>query len=114
MTTITTGIFFVGKDRPNRPAASEHLNDAGEYVLKVRVIDNQGKGRVEGYIVRWVGPQAKAWRQAHADLKAGDILRLELENPRSMPGSTGMPETHATVRMCELLSARSPSDAQAA
>lgn len=114
MTTITTGIFFVGKDHPSRPAVTEHRNDAGEYVLKMRLIDNQGRGRVEGYLVRWVGSQAQAWRNAHPALKAGDILRLELENPRSLLGSTGMPETQATVRTCELLAARSPSDAQAA
>lgn len=114
MTTITTGIFFVGKDHPGRPAASEHRDDAGTYVLKLRVIDNQGARRVEGYTVRWLGPQAQAWRNAHPTLKAGDILRLELENPRSLLGSTGMPETQATVRTCELLAARNPSDAQAA
>ena len=34
MTTTTTGVFFVSKDRPGRPAISEHKSDAGEFILK--------------------------------------------------------------------------------
>ena len=42
MTTTTTGTFYVNKDRPGRPAISEHTSDAGEFVLKMRLVDNQG------------------------------------------------------------------------
>lgn len=113
MTTTTTGIFFVGKDHPSRPAVSEHKNDAGAFVLKMRLIDNQGPRAVEVYVVRWVGPDAAAWRAQHASLKAGDALRLELINPRSMPGAHA-PEIHAAISSCELLPARAPATAQAA
>lgn len=113
MTTTTTGIFFVGKDRPGRPAVSEHTSDAGEFVLKMRLIDNQGPRAVEVYVTRWVGPTAAAWRAAHRNLKAGDALRLVLSNPRAMPGAMS-PETHAAISSCELLPARAPAAAQTA
>jgi hypothetical protein len=113
MTTTTTGVFFVGKDHPSRPAVSEHKNDAGAFVLKMRLIDNQGPRAVEVYVVRWVGSEAAAWRARHASLKAGDALRLELINPRSMPGAHA-PEIHAAITSCELLPARTPVTAQVA
>ena len=113
MTTTTTGVFFVGKDRPGRPAVSEHKSDAGEFVLKMRLIDNQGPRAVEVYVARWVGPVAAAWRAQHRDLRAGDALRLVLTNPRAMPGAMS-PETHAAISSCELLPARAPAVAQAA
>ncbi|AGU51556.1 hypothetical protein VAPA_1c44830 [Variovorax paradoxus B4] len=113
MTTTTTGVFFVGKDRPGRPAVSEHTSNAGEFVLKMRVVDNQGPRAVEVYVVRWIGPSAAAWRAQHRNLKAGDALRLELTNPRSMPGAQA-PEIHAAIKTCEPLPARAPAIAQAA
>ena len=112
MTTTTTGVFFVGKDRPGRPAVSEHKSDAGEFVLKMRVVDNQGPRAVEVYVTRWVGQAAAAWRAQHRHLKAGDALRLVLTNPRAMPGAMS-PETHAAISSCELLPARTPAAAQA-
>ena len=113
MTTTTTGVFFVGKDRPGRPAVSDYKTDAGEFVLKMRLIDNQGPRAVEVYVVRWIGPAAAAWRSHHRNLKAGDALHLELMNPRSMPGAQA-PEIHAAIKTCELLPARAPAIAQAA
>lgn len=113
MTTTTTGLFFVGKDHPMRPAVSEHKNDAGAFVLKMRVVDNQGPRAVEVYVVRWVGPEAAAWREKHRSLKAGDALRLVLANPRSMPG-VHAPEIHAAISSCELLPARSHATASVA
>lgn len=114
MTTTTTGVFFVGKDYPSRPAVSEHHDDSKTFVLRMRLIDNQGPGRIEGYVVRWSGAAAQAWRQAHPALKAGDALRLVLINPRSLLGPRGTPETSAQVSACELLPARAPAVAQAA
>lgn len=108
MTTTTTGVFFVCKDRPGRPAVSEHTSDHGEFVLKMRLIDNQGPRAVEVYVTRWAGPTAAAWRAAHRNLKAGDALHLVLSNPRAMPGPMS-PETHAVISSCELLPARAPA-----
>ena len=113
MTTTTTGVFFVGKDYPSRPAVSEHKKDAGVFVLKVRVVDNQGPRAVESYVVRWVGPDASAWRVKHSSLKPGDALRLVLINPRSMPGAVA-PEIHAAISSCELMPARVLATARAA
>jgi hypothetical protein len=114
MTTTTTGVFYVGKDYPGRPAVSEHQDDSKTFVLRMRLIDNQGPGRIEGYVVRWSGDAAWAWRLAHPALKAGDALRLVLINPRSLLGPRGTPETSAQVSACELLPARAPAVAQAA
>lgn len=113
MTTTTTGVFFISKDRPGRAAVSEHKSDAGEFVLKMRLIDNQGPRTVEVYVTRWVGQAAADWRTQHPDLKAGDALRLVLTNPRAMPGAMS-PETHAAITSCELLPARAPATAHAA
>ena len=113
MTTTTTGVFFISKDRPGRPAVSEHKSDAGEFVLKMRLIDNQGPRTVEVYVTRWAGQAAADWRARHPDLKAGDALRLVLTNPRAMPGAMS-PETHAAITSCELLPARTPAPAHAA
>jgi hypothetical protein len=114
MTTTTTGVFFVGKDYPGRPAVSEHHDDSKTFVLKMRVIDNQGPGRVEGYVVRWPGAAAEAWRKANPAIKAGDALRLVLINPRSLLGPRGTPETSAQVSTCELLPARAAATPQPA
>ncbi|MGO4609419.1 hypothetical protein AB4142_24050 [Variovorax sp. 2RAF20] len=113
MTTVTTGVFFVSKDRPGRPAVSDHRSDTGEFILKMRLIDNQGPRAVEVYVTRWVGQTAAAWRAQHPELKAGDALRLVLSNPRAMPGAMS-PETHAAISSCELLPARAPAAAQTA
>jgi len=113
VTTTTTGLFFIGKDRPGRAAVSATRNDADAFVLTMRVVDNQGPRAVEGYVVRWIGPEAAAWREKHQNLKAGDALRLVLTNPRSMPG-TFAPEIHAAIASCELLPARTPAPARAA
>jgi hypothetical protein len=113
MTTTTNGVFFVGSDRPGRPAVRQHKSDAGDFVLKLRVVDNQGPRAKEIYVVRWIGLDAAAWRDKHPALKAGDALRLELTNPRSMPGAHA-PEIHAAIRTCELLPARAPAVVQAA
>lgn len=112
MTTTTTGVLFVGKGYPTRPAVSVHKTDRGEFMLKLRLIDNQGPRCLEVYVARWIGEEARAWHIAHPDLKAGDALRLTLINPRSMPGAVA-PEIHAAITACELLPARATTTAQA-
>ena len=109
MTTITTGVFYVGKDYPGRPAVTCERDAKGTFVLKMRLIDNQGRPAgsqgpqiIEGYAVHWSGPEAQAWHIAHLDLKAGDALALTLVNPRSLIGTRGAPETTAKVVRCEL------------
>jgi len=100
MPTITTGTFFVGRRGATAQSDPEH-----GFVLTLHVLDNQGKGRVEPYVVKWTGDAARTWWGAHGPLKAGDALRMELVNPRTFPGLRA-PETHAQARACELLPAR--------
>lgn len=106
MPTTVTGTFFVVKDAPQRPATSTHHDPAQGFILKMRVIDNQGPRALEPWVVRWVGPEAEAWWRQHAQLKAGDALALEVINPRSFPGIRAS-EIHAHVRTCRLLPPRS-------
>lgn len=96
MPTITTGVFFVGKQPPQWSVEGD------QFVLTLRVVDNQGPGRVEPYMVRWVGEAARTWWSEHQGLMtAGRPLHLQLVNPRSFPGLRA-PETHATVAQCSL------------
>lgn len=103
--TTTTGVLFVGKDRTGQPSVSTHRNDAGQFVLKLRLLDNQGPHRLEPYVVRWTGPEAEAWWLEQTTLSAGTALSLELVNPRAFPGMRS-PEIHADVVRCRLLPAR--------
>lgn len=107
MTTKTIGTFFVGKDYPGRKAWDTRV-EGDTFTLSLRLIDNQGPRCVEPYVVRWRGPEARAWWHTHGPLKAGDALALELENPRSFQGMR-TPEIQANVVRCELLPPRAPA-----
>lgn len=112
MPTTTIGLFFVRQGRASSPAVSTHINDTGEFVLKLRLLDHQGTHK-EGYVVRWIGEDARAFHAAHPGLKAGDALSLDLVNPCSRLGMTA-PEIHATVRGCRLMPPRLPAAAMTA
>jgi hypothetical protein len=112
MPTTTVGLFFVRQGRASNPAVSTHRSDDGQFVLQMRLLDHQGPHK-EGYVVRWIGEDARAFHAAHPDLKAGDALSLDLLNPRSLPGLQS-PEIHATVRGCRLMPARVPAAMTAA
>jgi len=112
MPTTTLGLFFVGRDSGTQKAYSTHVDDDKQFVLKLRVVDNQGTRRIEPYVVRWKGSEAQAWWNTHGPLKAGDALSLELVNPRSFPGLRA-PEIHADIARCRLLPARHQNDESA-
>ena len=105
MPTKTYGTFFVAKDRPSRAAARTEFAESGTFVLTLRVVDNQGPRRVESYVVRWTGADARIWWDSHRPLKAGDPLSLELVNPRSFLG-VNAPEIHADITSCRMLPRR--------
>ena len=111
MPTTATGLFFVGKGSAARPATSTHKDPERGFILKMRVVDNQGQHAIEPWVVRWIGPEAEAWWRAHAELKAGDALSLELINPRAFPG-VRTTEIHAQVRACRLLPPRGANTQQ--
>lgn len=97
MTTVTTGLFFLRQQR-----AVEHDLVGEQFRLTLRVIDRQGPGKAEPYVVTWTGPAAAMWFNEHqAALTPGRPLNLELHNPRSYLGLRA-PETHATVVRCAL------------
>lgn len=113
MPTITQGLFFVARDGgASRPNASTHRDDNGAFVLRLRVVDNQGPRKVEPYVVRWIGPAAESWWSTNAPLKAGDPLVLELENPRAMTiAGDVVPSIAAHVRTCHKAPPRLPNAA---
>jgi hypothetical protein len=99
MTTVTTGMFFLARQRPVADRAQD-----GAFRLTMRVKDNQGQFRVEPYLVTWTGEAAQAWWEAHqAALAPGRALRMELHNPRAAAPSQAAAEIHALVARCELL-----------
>lgn len=96
MTTVTTGVFFVARKPP------EATWEGDAFTLTLRLVDRQGPGVSEGYVVRWRGNHAHTWWHEHCNrLQPGTPLKVVLHNPRSFPGRI-QPETHATVFTCEL------------
>lgn len=96
MPTVTTGVFFVAR----KPPEATWEDDA--FTLTLRLVDRQGPGVSEGYVVRWRGNHAHTWWHEHCNrLQPGTPLKVVLHNPRSWPGRI-QPETHATVFTCEL------------
>ncbi len=97
MPTTTTGLFFVRKQK-----FVETAQDENGFRLTLRLLDRQGPGATEPYVVVWRGPEAYAWWAANGQqLSPGTPLHVELHNPRSFPGLTG-PETRATASSLSL------------
>lgn len=120
--TLTTGTFFLSKQRPTAAADS-----AGAFRLELVLVDNLGRNPATGreekeaYRVRWVGPDAQAFWAAHqAELTAGAPLHAELHRLRAHPGPNAfppMPELRARVLRLQLLPRRAsgaPSTSEAA
>lgn len=99
MPTVTTGLFFLARQRP----MAETLPD-GTFRLTLHVRDKQAEHRVEPYVAVWAGNAAKSWWQEHGSrIQAGQPLALELHNPRCYVASRDIgPEIHAAVLRCEL------------
>lgn len=97
MPTITTGLFFVARQKPTTRQTPED-----NFQLELRVVDNQGQHKVEPYLVTWTGNAAKNWWEEHQrHLQPGQPVALELVNPRSFPIARSA-EIHAIVTRCEL------------
>lgn len=98
MPTVTTGTFFLARQRCVETSSSA----TGEFRLQLRLVDRQGPGRTEPYVVTWSGPAAQQWHAQHQHaLVPGRGLQVRLLNPRSMQGLHA-PETHAAVESCSL------------
>lgn len=96
MPTVTTGIFFLGTQRPE----SRNAGEAFELVL--RVLDRLSPTRVELYRVKWTGIDACAWWHQHQHtLRAGQPLQMELHNPRA-ESTARTTFIEATVARCDL------------
>ncbi len=98
MPTVTTGTFFLARQRSVETATGPD----GQFRLQLRVVDRQGPGITEPYVVVWRGPAAQEWHGQHRDaLVPGRGLKLRLVNPRTLLGIHA-PETHASVEACDL------------
>lgn len=113
MPTVTSGTFFISRDRPARPAVSAGSGPDGAFTLTMRVVDNQGPRRLELYVVRWTGEAARQWWARNVPLEAGDALSLRLVNPRSFV-TYSVPEIQADVTHCERLPRYAPARSQGA
>lgn len=103
------GTLFLAKTRPVADTGPD-----GEFRLTLLLIDNLGGGQVEGYRVRWTGPEARTFWDAHrADLAPGAVLDAELTRLRQHMGNArpSMPELHARVVRLRLLPKAAPAAA---
>lgn len=89
-----TGTLFMSKARP------EVTREHGQFRLVLLLLDNLGITGKEAYRVRWEGPEAEAFWNAHQrDLVAGAVLQVELTHLRAYVGTTRppLPELRARV-----------------
>ncbi len=101
-----TGTLFLSKTKP------ETTTHEGQFALLLLLMDNLGKQGLEPYRVRWAGPEAQAFWNAHqAELTPGAPLHVELSNVRAVAGATRpvMPELRARVVRMRLLPRSAPA-----
>lgn len=102
------GTMYLAKAKPIADKAAD-----GTFQLTLALVDNQGENRKEGYRVRWEGPAAQAFWDAHrAELLPGAICRVELSHLRQHMGSAYpfAPELRARVVSLEICPKRSPAE----
>jgi hypothetical protein len=109
-----TGTLFMSKARPTIDTEKD-----GSFRIELVLVDNMGrnpytqKDEKEAYRVRWSGPAAQAFWDAHRyDLPAGTPLHAELERLRAHPGPQTyppMPELRGRVVRLQLLPRRAPA-----
>ena len=109
-----TGTLFMSKTRPIVAKGAD-----GSFRLELALVDNMGRNPATGrdekeaYRVRWSGPEAKAFWEAHqGDLTPGTPLHAELTRLRAHPGPQTyppMPELRGRVVRLQLLPRRTPA-----
>ena len=108
-----TGLLFLNKTRPLATTAAD-----GTFQLTLFAIDRIGPHRIEPWAVRWTGPAAQAFWQAHRQqLTPGTPIRVTTSRFRSFVQRGLQPEIHASADLVELAPPRSGTcadDAQAA
>lgn len=95
-----SGMLFLGK----RGATAGHLAD-GTFYLLMFAHDRISAHRLEPWLLRWDGPEAEAFWQAHrADLTPGTPLNIKATRLRTFvtAGHGQSPEVHAVVLACAL------------
>ena len=89
-----TGTMFLSKTRPEAGMVE------GVFTLTLLLLDRVGSRGVEAYRVRWTGPQAQDFWNAHQrDLVPGAAVHVELERLRAHAGNAypPLPELRANV-----------------
>lgn len=89
------GTFFMSKQRPEAATGPD-----GVFRLTLRLIDVLSSREKEAVQVRWEGPAAATWWQAHhAAIPAGTPIEADLERLRAHVGNTypAIPELRARV-----------------
>ena len=95
---ITSGIFFLAKERP---LATQDGN--GPFTVSMLVFDRIAPLKVEPYRIFWIGAAACAWWAQNKHIEAGQPLQLQLSSMRSWHGQRrSATEIHAEVLACDL------------
>lgn len=73
-------------------------NGRGEFMLTLFVVDRIATHQTEAWRLEWIGPEAQAFHQAHAEhLVPGQPLQVELDHIRNYTFGTGGHEFKGTV-----------------
>lgn len=97
-----TGLLFLNKTRPLATTAAD-----GTFQLTLFAIDRIGPHRIEPWAVRWTGPAAQSFWQAHRQqLSPGAAIRVTTSRFRSFVQRGLQPEIHATADQIELVAGR--------
>ena len=94
MSATQSGLYFLPKQQ--RPVVGRDVD--GNFQLTIPMLDVLSAKRKEGYRVRWTGPEAEAFWNAHReDLKPGAAVYGEITHIfiHMGTGHNGKPELHA-------------------
>lgn len=92
------GILFMSRQRPEAVTGPD-----GVFRLTLRLIDVLSSREKEAVQVRWEGPEAAAWWQAHStQIAAGTPIQAELERVRAVATNTRPPLPELRARAVRL------------
>lgn len=94
-----TGKLFLSRTRPVAKTTAD-----GTFGLQLFAVDRIAEHQVEGWVVMWYGPEAKAfWLQAQAQLVPGAVIHVKTQRMRAHQTGRCVPEIHATASSVELV-----------
>lgn len=99
-----TGQLFLSRTRPVAKDAAD-----GTFGLQLFAVDRIAEHQVEGWVVMWHGPEAKAfWQQCQTKLVPGTVIHVQTQRMRAHQTGRCVPEIHATASTVELVERHHP------